>query len=102
MINYKIIVSSGQNKPVNKPVKVDHTAPNFKQVVFERSLRGCNYKQGSRVKLRGTNRKGTVLEVIADIESINWTKNKPHYIAVHFDDGQYGLCNPGQLRGTKA
>lgn len=100
MINYRIIVSNGKNTALEKQ-RVTPNDPNFKQTVFERSIQSCFWKPGQRVKLRGTSRCGTVVEVIKDINTINWTKNRPNYLAIAFDDGKLELGNPCQLKGTK-
>lgn len=100
MINYKIIVSNGKNTRIDRQ-RVTPNDANFKEITFERSLRNCFWQPGQRVKLRGTNRCGTVMEVIKDINQISWAKNRPNYLAIAFDDGKFELGNPCQLKGTK-
>jgi hypothetical protein len=100
MINYKIIVSTGQNKPLARQ-RVDPKDPSFRSITFERSLKNCFWQPGQRVKLRGTSRLGTLQEVIKDINQINWTKNRPNYLLIRFDNGELALANPCQLKGTK-
>ena len=101
MIKYKIIVSNTRNVKVETNKKVHPSDPNFKETVFERSLRSCYWRENMRCKLRGTSRLGTIVEVEKDINKINWHKNRPNYLVIQFDDGEVGYVNPCQIKGTK-
>lgn len=50
--------------------------------------------------IRGTRKRGLITDIITDINEMNWTKNRPHYIRVLFDSG-YVLCHPSQIREVK-
>jgi len=63
----------------------------------KRALR--RFKVGRKIKLNNTGLVGTVLEVILDMENINWVGNTPHFIRVRMDgDGQEYLTSPTMIR----
>lgn len=53
------------------------------------------------MKIRGTNTRGNVIEIIYDKEQVNWRQGKPHFVKVKFDDGTIVMCYPGQLKNSK-
>lgn len=100
MIEYEVIVN---HKRDTAPTR-DVVAPgdnNYKEVVFQRNLHKCTYDVGQRVKERGGHMVGTVTKIEKDISLINWSKGRPMFVAVEFDDGRKVFANPSQLKRTK-
>jgi hypothetical protein len=63
----------------------------------------CRWKVGQRVRLVGTKRVGTVLDVISDINLVVfWKQNSPQFIVVCFDDEPDvdSHCSNFQLKGV--
>ncbi len=72
----------------------------MKRAVFDRIL---NYVQpfeaGDRVKIKGTNKVATVVEIVSDYDRIKWQGMTPYFIAYKADgDTQEYLANYKQLR----
>lgn len=61
----------------------------------------CHYRKGQRVKFRGTNKKGEILEIIQDYGRIQWEHNKPLFIVVSLDTGEKVIAGVSQLKGIK-
>lgn len=97
MIEYDIIVKHGKDQPALRTV-VAPQDENYKEVVFQRGLKQCRLVAGDRVKPRGSGIRGTVEEIVTDIESVNWARNRPMFVQVKFDDGKVMLCHPSQLK----
>ncbi len=99
MLVYKIISNSGRDgSDTNSPRPSSPKDPNFHEIAFKRSIAGCRYKPSDWVKLKGTNLKGQVRAVYADLALVEWERNRPMYIEVQFVDGRINICNPGQLK----
>jgi hypothetical protein len=102
MISYKIIVQNTVDvKNPEQRVIAKPGQPDFKQVVFTRNLKQCRYKTGDRVKVRGTAKRGNIVEILTDINVVNWVRNRPHYIVAQWDDGSTSVCNHSQLKVSK-
>jgi hypothetical protein len=100
MITYKIISNTG--KKLNHEIRpVKPTDKDYKDVVYERALSRCFYREGSKVKIRRSSRRGVVQEVIKDKERVNWVNNSPYFIVVKFQDGVIEQCSPSQLKNSK-
>lgn len=97
MITYKIVFKN-TNKGKKQPL--DPKAPDFQEEVFKRSLQSCPFKEGQRVKIRGTSVIGTITEIYKDIKDVQWQANKPMYVEIEVN-GELKLANPGQLRHRK-
>ena len=101
MIKYRKIVSGGSNKPST----IQPATPNSqegKALIFQRALNACRWKgENERVKIRGTNTRGNVIEIIYDKDQVTWTRGKPHFVRVKFDDGRVLMCHPSQLKYSK-
>jgi hypothetical protein len=65
--------------------------------VFERSLNKCYFNVGDKVKIRGTPKRGEIIDIATKAEHVEWVNNRPHYICVIIKDDMI-LCNPGQLK----
>jgi hypothetical protein len=100
MIKYDIIVNHPHDQK-NTKVIVKPGDTNFHEIVFQRNLKACQYTAGQRVKQRGGHIRGTILSIERDITKINWSKHKPMFVEVLFDDKTHVLCNPSQLKRTK-
>lgn len=100
MIEYEVIVNNKRDTAVGREVVTPGDA-NYKQTVFQRNLHSCAYNEGDRVKERGGHMVGTVFKIEKDINLINWTKGRPMFVAVEFDDGRKVFANPSQLKRTK-
>ena len=96
MISYQIISKHISHKPAA-------TLDERKLKVFERATsRAINvFKPGARV-LFGGNRPAHVVEVVLDINLINWKGMKPFFIKIKFEDtGDIGLAHASSLRLKK-
>lgn len=100
MIEYEVIVNHKRDTPPPRET-VTPGDTSYKEVVFQRNLRACNYEVGQRVKERGGHMVGTIQHIEKDINRINWSKNRPMFVAVEFDDGRKVYANPSQLKRTK-
>ncbi len=69
-------------------------------MVFTRAFKGNRWHVGNRIKVRGTSRKGTVREVIKDLNKVEWERNRPLFIVVEMDDGVTMIGHPGQFKGS--
>ena len=98
MISYKI-TSHEPLKALSKRERkaLKKTNPDYKATLYHRLLKRNPFKAGERVRLINTKRTGTILEVVFDINNVNWTAGQPHFIHVMFDDGEEGLATPYQL-----
>ena len=38
---------------------------------------------------------------IFDKDQVTWTRGKPHFVRVKFDDGRVLMCHPSQLKYSK-
>ena len=70
-------------------------------MVIERALKNNHHRVNDRIRIRGTMKKGTVIEVIKDYSRIRIEKGRPLFLVVHFDSGEKAVCNPGQIKGCK-
>ena len=101
MISHSILFTSGTDR---RRIPTQHISPNdpdYKQHTFNRVFGNCVLFKGDRVKLKGSNKEGTVIDVLTSLEldQVKWDKNRPHFIVVKFDgtDKEY-LAHPSQLR----
>lgn len=101
MIEYKIISNAGTN-PTSSIKPINPGDDGFKDLVLDRALKNCFYRVGSRVKIRGTSKRGEILEIIKDRDRISWVRNRPNYIKVKFDSGEIALLNPCQIKRSKS
>lgn len=101
MISHSIFVTNGGNRERANTRHISPNDPDYKQHVFTRVYGNCPLFQGDRVKVRGTNKEGTVIDVLNSLEldQVKWDKNRPHFIVVKLDgtDKEY-LAHPSQLR----
>jgi hypothetical protein len=70
---------------------------NDKEAQFALALRRNPYKPGERVRLNNTKTLLTIINVIHDINQINWQNNHPYFIEVVDDFGKTFLAAPFQL-----
>lgn len=98
MISYRIVSKSGGRvTPLNKPVSPKD--PEFKELVFRRAMRGCTFKEGDTVKIKGTPKRGTLIQIIYDINDILWVRNRPYFLEVEIPgDEENMLYHPSQLK----
>lgn len=102
MISYKLIVQNTvDNKTPEQRVVVSPNDTNYKEIVLKRNLANNRYKAGDRVKMRKSATRGNVCEVITDINIVNWSRNRPHFLVVQWDDGKTNMCNSSQLKASK-
>ena len=101
MIQYKIVSNSSTSK--TKPSRsVSPGDANFQELVLERALRGCSYRSGDRIKLRGTSFRGKVINVIKEYSLISWDKGKrPLFVQILMDDGRELQVHPNQIKRSK-
>ena len=97
MIEYEIVVNHRHDQKLT-PAKVTPRDTNYKDVVFQRQLKVCNYQPGQYVKVRRGHERGVILEIIEDINKINWYQNKPQFVKVDFGNGKILMCNPSQIK----
>lgn len=99
MIQYQVVVTQTRNNTKAVGLKgVSPKDPDFRQVVFQRQLNANHFRLEDRIKVRGTNKRGMVIGVETDINNVNWSKNRPHFLRVRFDGGEILMCYPGQLK----
>lgn len=96
------VPSRGNKQTTSKNKAVSPGNPDFRKVVLQRALNECPWKgNNERVKIRGTNTRGNVIEILYDEDKVNWTKNIPHFIVVKFDDGKTLSCARSQLKNSR-
>lgn len=100
MIAYEIIVNHQRDQKSTRQIVKPGDA-NFKEVVFQRNHKQCQYAADQRVKLRNGHTRGTITEIISDINQIQWQNNKPLFVRVKFDNGQEIIVNHNQLKRSK-
>lgn len=102
MIQYQVIVTQTRNNTsATKPRAVTPKDPDFRDVVFSRQINANYFREGNRVKVRGTSKYGVVIGIETDINNVNWYQNRPHFIRVRFSTGDIVMCYPGQLKRSK-
>lgn len=72
-------------------------SPEHKKIILNRSLRRWRHKPGVWVKTNKTNKYGVIKAIIDDIEQVDWTSDKPHFILVDFD-GVETLCSRNEIQ----
>ena len=102
MITYAIVSNSGKTRTDTKKInQVKPTEPDFKEVVFRRSLAKCNFQTGQWVKIRGTSRKAEIKDIYTTLDKVVWQKNMPYYIEVELPDGNRMIAAPHQIHRRK-
>lgn len=71
--------------------------PAHKASILQRALKRCNFKAGDRIKVRGTNFFGRVVEVYTKVEDVNWDKTFPTYIHLELDGGTQRMAHHSQI-----
>lgn len=99
MISYKIIITNGKNVTPNQRKHITPKDPEFKSLVFERSLKKCTFKENQWVKIKGTSKRGRIIEVIKELDKVTWTNNRPYYLVLEMTDKSQVVANPAQLKG---
>lgn len=97
MIEYEIVVNHRHDQKLS-PAKVTPRDANYKEVVFQRQLKVCKYEPGQYVKVRKSAKRGQILEIIEDINQVNWLHNRPQFVKVDFGKDGVMMCNPSQLK----
>jgi hypothetical protein len=102
MISYKIIVQNTADIKHPEARKVVAPGePDFRETVFRRNLAQNRFKEGDRIKMRKTAKRGFIVEVIRDIKNVNWERNRPHFLVVQWDDKSTNMCIHTQLKPSK-
>lgn len=74
-----------------------------KRAIFLRSLKASHFKENTRVRKPGERLCGTIIEIIQDIDHIQWTERGiPLYIVVKWDNNETLYHNPFQLTYKRA
>jgi hypothetical protein len=104
VLSYKITSKqlSPQERKQHSNKRISPKDPDFKTKVLERVFLRLVFKEGMRVRLNGTTRKGTITTIHFDNDSIVWEANKPMFIEVLMDDKTRLLCGTHQLSRKKA
>jgi len=72
-----------------------------KAAQFALALKRNPYKPGERVRLNNSKTILTILQIIYDINNINWENGHPYFIEVVDDFGKTFLAAPFQLTRKK-
>ena len=97
MITYKLVFNSADSPSQNKNKFVAPNDPAFKPLVFERALSRNSLKIGDKVKIRGTNLRAEITDVIKDIDKVQWERNRPYFIWLSCN-GEEMYAHPAQLK----
>ena len=76
--------------------------PQLKEKLFEAILQRNRLKVGDRVRVVNSSRRGTVVEIIYDINKVVWQGGNPQNIIVDFDDGKTEIGCIYQLTRKRA
>ena len=95
MITYQVI--SNNTKTSKHPAKFLS-----KQEIFTRVFNNTKHlKAGQYVKIKRTPNKGVVVEIIKDMERVNWQSNRPFFVLLKMDTGEEVLAHPSQLKNVR-
>lgn len=105
MILYQIKSNSGKNN-THPPLLLlpqppfDPKTPEGARGIFLHSLKNCQFKEDTRVRLYGQSKKhcGKLVKVLKDFEEVEWSPTGlPLYLVVIWDSGNTSKHNPSQL-----
>lgn len=96
MISYRITSKTSATIP-------DNTSG--KDLILSRAVKKAThlYKVGDLFSWRGSKRKGTILEIVAEPTRVHWKGEKPFFIKLKFDDnGQTVLAHASSIKKVKS
>lgn len=106
MLIYQIKSNNTAKKSIlieSSAAPADISTEEGKHAIFLRSLKGCVFKPGQRVRRHGTPNKGRISTINFSFKDVMWCDfGQPLYIEVEWDDGTKTMCNPSSLTLKRA
>jgi hypothetical protein len=71
----------------------------LRERAFDKQLHSFNGKPGDRVRLKGTRYMAEIVEIIRDIDKVQWISNSPAFIVVRPQNtASTMIVKPGQIK----
>ena len=97
MISYYIESKPAHKQLLDPKAVLDPSKEKDREAFLRRALKRCHFKEGQRVRMYGTRKKGTITQIVTRSEDVLWENNKLYFITVKWDDGEHNYCMPSQL-----
>jgi len=82
--------------------KQSDSSKSQREQIFERQMLTFRGNAGRRVRLKGSNKFGTIVDIVTEFsEVVMWNGNSPQFIYVDFGDGKLSACAAKQIKVIK-